>query len=699
MIEILSFPAVPSLLGIAGRLRSYIISEFRALLDPLTAGVMIASIAGNRHFLDKETANAFREGGTFHILVISGLHITFIAGVLLWIIGLFTRDRVLHLVAVGGFIWLFALVVGGDVPVVRAAIMTTVFLSGRAIYRSATSVNSFSLAAFLMLFWRPGDLFEASFQLTAVSVGAIVLIAVPLIEKLHRIGEWEPTAGLPFPPNVSPALRRIAESVYWNEEAWKIRQQQQVWRARLIKKPFRAALRLGRMRKAVVWLIEAVIVSLIVQATMLPLSIWYFHRWMPMGFLLNLWVGPILALETFAAFAAVIVNGFSEAAATGFALIADLLNHLMLAAPQAFSAAGLTGGRVPIYPGIGKLFYFAYFVPIIVAAVAARSWNPFALGRRRRRVVYLGVSLVAVTAIFAGILILHPLSAPTADGRLHVDFLDVGQGDSAFITFPDGKTMLIDGGGRIDFAKDPSATENRVPDRTTIGESVVSEFLWEQGIWRIDYLVATHSDSDHFQGLIDAARNFSIGEFWTSRTVMESAAFGSIAQLAEARKFAVRPIKQGDTFETGGCWIEVLWPPAGAAAALSDNDTSLILRIVYKNRRFLFSGDAEMAAESGVLEFASDLRVDVVKVPHHGSRTSSGEEFVKASMPQYAVFSVGRRSPFGHPHREVVSRWVSAGATPLLTGRRGTVSFVSDGVSLWFTSFKSEPAITRDLPP
>lgn len=698
LIEILTVPSVLTPIEIAGKLRNYIISGFRRLLDPQTAGVMIAAITGNKNFLDKQTAETFREGGTFHILVISGLHITLIAGILLWITGFFTQNRVFHLAFVGGFVWLFALVVGGDVPVVRAAIMMTIFLCGRAIYRSGSGVNSLALAVILLLLWRPGDLFEASFQLTVVSVGAIVIIAMPLLAKFRKIGEWEPAAGSPFPPNVSPLLRRFAESVYWNERAWEIRNSQEVWHARLIKRPFPVAKRFARLRKAFVWLFEAAVVSLIVQAAMLPLAIWYFHRWVPAGFLLNLWVGPILALETFAAFSALIASIFNQSVAAGFALIADVLNRLMMLAPQAFSAAGLTGGRIPIYAGSARMLYWLYFVPIMLAAAAARKWDPFSLEPRRRSLFYFGTALVFATVCLAGVLVIHPFSKTVPDGRLHIDFLDVGQGDAAFLTFPDGQTMLIDGGGRLDFRENPVSINKREPDRMTIGESVVSEFLWDRGISRIDYLVATHSDTDHFQGLIDAARNFSIGEFWTNRQVIENAAFSPIAELSERHGFAIRPIKKGDTIEVGGCRFEVLWPPSETLSGLSDNDSSLIIRIIYGHRRFLFTGDAERTAEESVLGSSTDMRADVVKVPHHGSRTSSTDAFVKSTMAEYAVFSVGRRSLFGHPHREVLLRWGNSGATPLMTGRRGTISFVSDGVNLWFTTFKSDSATAAQSP-
>ena len=207
MIEVVSRPRWRSPLNLVYEQRAKMIEKFRRSLSPQASGVMIASLLGDKHYLDKDTADIFRDGGTFHVLVISGLHITFIGGLLLWLVSNFTRNRSWQFVIVCGTLWLYAIAVGAEVPVVRAAIMFTVLLLGRALYREGSLLNTLGLCCLILLAWRPTDLFNPSFQLTVVSVAAIVGMAFPLIEKLRAIGSWMPDASSPFPPNVPGWLR------------------------------------------------------------------------------------------------------------------------------------------------------------------------------------------------------------------------------------------------------------------------------------------------------------------------------------------------------------------------------------------------------------------------------------------------------------------------------------------------------------
>ncbi len=205
---------------------------------------MIASLLGNKHFLDKSSAEVFREGGTFHILVISGLHITFIGGLLLLLVRIFARNKLMQFVVVSSFLWIYTIAVGAEVPVVRASLMFTILLFSHVIYRTSSLVNSLGACALLLLVWRPQDLFGPSFQLTFVSVAAIVVMGFPLIEKLRSIGSWTPTIEAPFPPFVPNWLKRLCETIYWREEAWRIEAKRHVWSANLFKSPYRRMTRI-----------------------------------------------------------------------------------------------------------------------------------------------------------------------------------------------------------------------------------------------------------------------------------------------------------------------------------------------------------------------------------------------------------------------------------------------------------------------
>ena len=671
--------------------RTNLITAFQNNLSRSAAGIMIASLLGDKYFLDKGTADLFREGGTFHILVISGLHITFIGGLLLLLIRQITRNRWTQFVVTVVVMWAYTIAVGADVPVVRAAIMFTIVLYSYVIYRQGSLLNSLGVCGLILLVWRPSDLFNPSLQLTFVSVAAIVVFAYPLIETLRRIGSWTPTAEAPFPPNVPSILRRFCEMLYWQEEAWKINAKRQIWTAKIFKTPYWPNRIAGMMQKVVRYLFEGVLVSLIVQICMLPLVVVYFHRISVASVVLNLWVGFFIAFESFAAVIGAVVSHFSNLLASPFFTFAEICNWLMLAVPRMFADNGWASFRLPAYSGPGRAIYIVYFLPILFLALALNRWRPFSLKRPewivRPRFVY--GSATALTLLIC-VIISHPFSTPRADGRLHFDFLDVGQGDAALVTFPDGQTLLVDGGGRVGFKTGNSEDgEPFAPDVRGIGEAVVSEFLWNRGYSRIDHILATHADADHIQGLTDVAKNFSIRSALFGRMPMSDPDYAELAVVMQKRGITAETIARGEQFKFGETTVEVLYPIAtDDPNAVSDNDHSVVLRIVYGGRAFLLTGDIEKQAETEIVTGGAILTADLIKVPHHGSRTSSMQDFVNAVGAKYAVISVGRSSPFGHPHQDVVERWKAAGVAVMTTGERGTISVSTDGTDLVTGTFR-----------
>ena len=660
-------------------IREHLIEEFRRRFSPETAGVLIASLLGDRNFLDKPTADVFREGGTFHILVISGLHITFIGGLAVLAVGVFTRRRFWKFLVPLLFLWGYTIAVGGDVPVVRASLTFTVLLFSQLIYRRGNLLNSLGLCTLLLLVWRPQDLFSPSFQLTIVSVAAIVAFAFPLIEKLRAIGGWMPMTETPFPPNVPSWLRRFCEMLYWYESAWRIETGRQIWSAGLFKSPYLRWLGIRGWQAVPAYVFEGILVSLIVQIWLLPLLVWYFHRVSVASVVLNLWAGFLIALESFSAVFAVLSGYVSEWLAMPFIKITELFNFLLLWIPRLFIEQDFACIRLPVYSGGMGAIYFLGFIPVVAAAFFLYRWDPFAITVRKNR-SHLSGPIIAAVAV-SGIIIFHPWSAPAANGRLSLDFLDVGQGDSALITFPNGETMLVDGGGRMDYGD-----EDFEPDVPRIGEAVVSEFLWYKGYSHIDYILATHADSDHMQGLSEVAANFQPGKAFFGRTPVGDTDYDELNRVLTKRSIPQQLIVAGDRMEIGGVLVEVLYPEANPP--ISDNNHSVVLRLTFGQRSFLLTGDIEAATETELSMSPGKLKADVIKVPHHGSRTSSTDQFVKAVDPSFAVISVGRRSIFGHPHTEVVERWKNAGAKVTKTGDRGTVSVSTNGNDLETSSFQ-----------
>lgn len=677
--------------------RETLITEFIDKFSVSTAGIMIASLLGNKYFLDKETAELFREGGTFHVLVISGLHITFIGGLTLLLIRFFTKKRLWQFVFAVGFLWIYSFAVGAEIPVVRAAIMFTILLFSQVVYRDGRLLNSLGLCVLILLVWRPNDLFSASFQLTFASVLAIIAMAFPLIENLRKIGTWTPTTENPFPPNVSEKLKRFCEMLYWREEVWEVEQNRQIWSANLFKFPYLKRMQNNGLRSVCAYLFEGILVSLIVQLWLLPFAVIYFHRVSIASIWLNLWVGFFIALESFAAIIALLLAQFSEILSLPIIKLTEILNYLLLFLPKIFVENDWASFRLPAYTGKASLIYGLYFLPIIVGTFWLYLWKPFELRQTHHQKKFRILKLL-LTSIFISlfsIIIFHPFSAPKIDGKLHVDFIDVGQGDSALITFPNGETMLVDGGGKMNFNKNYVRSENSnepeifEPDAQRIGEAVVSELLWEKGYSKIDYILATHADTDHIQGLSDVAKNFRINTAFFGRMPDKDEDFAELSAILKRKNIESVMLSRGDFFNIGNVKIETLFPEKDDSLKnISDNNNSLVFRLIFGNKRFLFTGDIEKETEAKLLETPAFLQADFIKVPHHGSRTSSTAEFINATKAEYAIIPVGKRSQFGHPHKEVVERWKSSGAKVLTTGERGTISIVTDGKNLEIQTFK-----------
>jgi competence protein ComEC len=436
---------------------------------------------------------------------------------------------------------------------------------------------------------------------------------------------------------------------------------------------------------------------------MLPLLIIYFHRVTPVSVVMNLWVGVVMAGESISAILGITISHFSSFLGEPFIVLAEFLNYMIATAPHKLVASSWASWRVPNYSGAASLIYVLYYFPVVGLAFALWHWDPFAVARQKidlravRNTFGLDKTIASAAVIVAlvGLLIVaHPLSSPRADRRLHIDFLDVGQGDSALITFPNGQTMLVDGGGRMEFRGDEEEDEEATfePDRQGVGEAVVSPVLWQKGYSHIDYILATHADADHIQGLTDVAKNFSVGEALFGRMPAADPEFQELAAVLRDRGVPFDYVSRGQQLKFGGASVEVLYPRADRSTdAPSDNNHSVILRIVYGSRAFLLTGDIEREAETELVNGAGNLTADVIKVPHHGSRTSSTQEFVDKVGARYAVISVGRHSRFGHPHREVVDRWRASGAAVLTTGERGMVSVSTDGSELRISSFLNLP--------
>lgn len=404
--------------------------------------------------------------------------------------------------------------------------------------------------------------------------------------------------------------------------------------------------------------LELALVSAAAFLGTLPFTLLYFNRLPNFGLLANLLVIPLSFLG--------LANGLTAAVLN---LVVPLLSKLYLAAAWFFLhvliqfvqwASGLPMAQFEIY----KLsFGFAVGYFIVVWLVFNFSYN-FA-----KRWLIIGLLCLANVWVWRGI--------GFNKNELTVTFLDVGQGDASLIRFPGGRHMLIDGGPR-----------GRHSDA---GAWVIAPYLKREGIREIDALVLSHSDADHLGGFPYLMRNFKVREVWDNGHIKDTQLSREYLALIDSLRVRRRILRAGamvDSFAPAKIFI--LHPTERFLKENPSklNDASLSLKLSYGDVDFIFMGDVEEAGEQAIPRFGEWLRSEVLKVSHHGSRTSSSEQVLNYVRPQLAVISVGELNKFDHPHPEVLARLRNIKSQVVRTNRNAAIILKSDGHSIKLVRWK-----------
>jgi competence protein ComEC len=398
---------------------------------------------------------------------------------------------------------------------------------------------------------------------------------------------------------------------------------------------------------------EVAAVSAVAQVGLALPMIVYFHRMGLSGLSANSFIVPILGVAVPIAFVAIV---------TGWMWVAKIAGWLL----------GLSRGIVAWHAAIEPHWRIPP-PPLWLGIAFGLALLAFALARGRGWRVATGAAL----AVALGLMLWHPFPPEFQRGELEMTAIDVGQGDSILLVFPDGKTMLMDGGGIAGF----SAGEKPKIDT---GEDVVAPYLWARSFRSIDVIALSHAHEDHIGGLAAIVDDFHPKELWTG-AIPDAATPGTaswrlLRAKAEKAGMKITAMAQGRHFPFGGAEIEILAPAADYIPSdTPKNNDSLVMRIRYGARTFLLCGDAERPVERRMLDDGEIAHADVLKVGHHGSHTSSTEYFIDAVAPEYAVISAGYANSYGHPNRDIVERLEQHHAAIYRTDEDGLITIHTNG--------------------
>ena len=400
---------------------------------------------------------------------------------------------------------------------------------------------------------------------------------------------------------------------------------------------------------------EIVALSLTAQLGILPITASAFNRIALAPLILNLAALPLISIIMAGGYILIPISFISLSVAQFPAKLIDFLIKALIYISHSASSINFLSYRIPD--------------PHLIIVVGTYVFLlAFLLPKKIKRQKFITTILFAV---FFVVLITYPF--PSYSKHLQMTFLDVGSGDSILIEFPGKKKMLVDGGGSAYGSFD-------------VGERIVSPVLWEKGIKKIDYLVLTHAHPDHLYGLFSVVENFRIQQFWESMSPSNDKAYWAFKRKLSP-KIQQKKYFQGKSLQIGKAEIEILHPQRpGNPPHSVNNNQSLVMKITYGQISFLLTGDAEYQAEQKILSSYPDIECQVLKCPHHGSRTSSIPSFIKAVSPKIVVISVGENNLYGLPDKNVIHRYEKTGAEVYRTDLHGAVRIVSDGKSVSVTT-------------
>jgi len=602
----------------------------RALPEPqgsLAQGILL----GLRANIPDSLYEAFSRTGTAHLLAISGLHLSIIIAMLLSLgVLVFGRQRSIYIWLAFAAMWFYAMLAGMHPPVIRAAIMGSMFLIAEYLGRQRSAIIALAFAAAVMVGMQPNLLWSVSFQLSFLAMVGLISL-YPYFQAWGRRGVG----------SLSGASEKIVVT------------------GGMISDGFAATL--------------AAIVAVG------PLVAYNFGVVSLVGLPATFFSLPALPFIIVTAAVVAFAGLLAWLAAQMLGWLAWIFLSYLLLVVQGFDAlphSSLEVATIPIWHIWG---YYVVLAGVIAFLNCRKKFADFSSRLTS------GIKKVAdgmpkpqsrlpkkwiIPLIFVVAILVWSVVLTMPDDKLHVSFFDVGQGDAILVQTPNGQNILIDGG----------------PDPQKINLELSKKLpFWDR---TIDLIVCTQPQADHVTGLVEVLQRYEVKQAIYSEIPYDSSIYWEWLRLIEDKGIKHEIARAGQGIDLGnGIKMEVLNPPGGLFEGTSHDvdNNGVVLRLIWGKVSFLFTADIRKEAEFELIRQRANLRSTVLKVAHHGSKTSTSPQFLAAVNPEVVVVSVGADNTFGHPSPEVVERLIDrlGDDNVYRTDEDGTMEFITDGERLW----------------
>lgn len=561
-----------------------------------SASLAVALLFGERDYIEADVIKSYQKLGIVHLLAISGLHVSMLAGMIYYLgirLGV-AREKMTTALLV--FLPSYALITGAAPSVIRAVFMMMLLLvlnKGRHLFSSLLTIDLISIVFILYTFFSPLVIYDIGFQLSFGISLSLILSAPFLLKRM-----------------TNPLMFLFATSFI----------------CQLASAPI-----------LFYYFYELSLISVFANVVYVPLFSMFILPAIFILFLLHLLFGTAINLFLIPLNTLIVWMDY----------VTGKLAHIPFAT--------ITLGRPSLF--ISFLYFFS--IPFFFS-----QWERVT---EKKKIIRLFCLPLAIFLLHASSNTLSPYG--------EITFIDVGQGESIFIKLPHGKgNYLIDTGGTLRFHSEEWKVRQK---QYEVGKDVVVPFLKSKGITTIDKLILTHGDTDHIGGSFEIIKELNVKEIILPKTEELSELERDLLILAKKRVIPFRFTKAGEGWKKGKTVFQVLSPQDGIKA--ERNNGSIVLFVKIGGMKWLFTGDLEVEGEEKLIKQYEKLKVDVLKVGHHGSKSSTSEKFLDKIEPKIAVISAGKNNRYGHPNREVMKHLHERNIKILRTDQYGAISYIFKG--------------------